>query len=184
MTLQEGTACCHRSKCLLGTFYVPETHKLRYCTSCSRWYHIPCLQRRGTVAELRASTPTPGSEQDWWIVWKAPANVPRTVATQLEMLVSMPIQRGFRPGPPGSHPVLSIERFTVALRRHVMRRSFQPPTSMPDAENMLNTLLRRCLLDNSEATFREASNAIRWIASMPLTQRVIYTCPRHPGHLL
>ena len=164
--------------------YHPETHELRFCTHCQRWYHVSCLEPRDTVANLRALPATTGSKPAWWIVWDAPAAVPRDVGEDLENLVTMPIQRGYRPGPRGAHPLLSAEKFTLALRRCVKDHRYQPPTTTAEAEVFVHNLLKACLFDKGDPAFRESTAYMRWFSRIPFTERVIYKCPQHPSHFL
>ncbi|TFK78434.1 hypothetical protein K466DRAFT_570838 [Polyporus arcularius HHB13444] len=105
----QGVACCSSEHCTSGTFYYPEEQPLRYCTHCERWYHVRCMRQIGTVASIRSLTYAQGSAPPSWIVWKAPASTPSHVASDLEHLVTLPIQRGYLLGPPGAHPLLSFE---------------------------------------------------------------------------
>ena len=182
--LQQGGECCRRRVCVFRTFYHPEAQKMRYCTDCKVWYHIACCQSLDTVANLRGGAATSGSEPAWWVVWKAPANTPRDIANDLENLVSMPLQRGYVQAGADAHPILSIEAFTVALRKLVKPQTFQVPATRALTQAMLHELLKSTLLDQRDSTIRDAAAAVRLIARVPLTERVIYKCPRRSHHTI
>ncbi len=182
--MQQGPACCSTEHCVSGRFYYPEEQPLRYCTHCERWFHIGCMRQVGTVASIRAASYAPGSAPARWIVWKAPTSTPSHVASDLEHLVTLPIQRGYLLGPPGAHPLLSMEMFSIALRQAVRSSRFKAPTTTTEAEVMLQTLLKTTLLENNEPSLREATAAIHWLARIPMGQRPIYECPRRSHHVL
>ncbi len=142
------------------------------------------MRHVGTVASIRAATYAPGSEPPSWIMWRAPANTPPHVANYLESLVTFPIQRGYLAGPPGAHPLFSLEMFSIALRQAVRSPRFQAPATPSEAELMLQNLLKSTLLENNEASLREATAAIHWLARIPMSERAIYQCPRRDHHVL
>ncbi|RDX39906.1 hypothetical protein OH76DRAFT_1490742 [Lentinus brumalis] len=181
---KQGVACCSSERCVSGRLYYPEEQQLRYCTHCPRWYHIRCMRQVGTVASIRAATYAPGSEPPSWIMWRAPANTPPHVANYLESLVTFPIQRGYLAGPPGAHPLFSLEMFSIALRQAVRSPRFQAPATPSEAELMLQNVLKSNLLENHEPSLREATAAIHWLAHIPMNERAIYQCPRRDHHVL
>ena len=166
----------------MNNVYHPESHVLRYCTRCVRWYHIRCLRRRGTVASMRMAAQTNGTP--WWTVWTPPANIPANVAVVLVRLVTLPIQRGHRRGPPGTHPLLSFERFSTTLRRLVQADDAPLPATSAQAEALIQQLLEISVADPNESTLCEAAAAIRWLGRVPLDHRIIYSCPRRETHSL
>ena len=164
--------------------YNPEIDRVRYCATCRRWFHPGCLQRLDSVANLRGSTVLPTTDATWWVLWKASASVPRRAAEILESLVTLPIQRVHLGRPSGAHPLLSNEVFSLALREAVKSPSFQCPATTTEAHQWLNGLLGTALLDQSEISALQGSSFVRWIAEMPLKERVIYRCPHSSRHVL
>ena len=177
-----GTGVCHHSKCKLDNFYHPELHPLRYCTTCSCWYHLKCLKARGTIESIREGPRT--SNTPSWAVWSPPSHIPADIADDLVRLVTLPVQRGYRGGPPETHPLLSFERFTMTLRTLFTDPGFDLPETSESTETMLQQLLKMSVLDFNERTLREAAAAIRWLADVPLNQRLVYFCPHRDSHSL
>ena len=120
----------------------------------------------------------------WWTVWTAPARIPDDIADGLVRLITLPIQRGYRGGPPGTHPLLSFERFIDMLRRLFLVDRVPLPSTPQEAEHMLQQLLKLTVADPNERTLSEAAAAIRWLADVPLNERIIYFCPRREVHFL
>lgn len=165
-------------------YYFPEADTLRYCVRCARWFHIGCLQRIDTVANLRAPTAPSLADSAWWIVWTAPAGTPRSISVDLERLVTLPIQRGVSTRPAGAHPLISNEVFSLALRDAVRSNNFLAAISTGGATQWLNAVMRDGLLDQSDLAVLEASAVVRRLTEIPLNDRVIYQCPIRSHHLL
>lgn len=164
--------------------YNPEVDRVRYCTGCRRWFHLGCLQPLDTVANLRQSAALQITDATWWVLWKARANIPKRAADDLESLVTLPIQRVQLGRPSGAHPLLSNEVFSLALRDAVKSPSFQCPSTTNEAHQWLNGLLRTALLDHSEMSILQGSAIVRWLASIPLKDRIIMRCPHSSRHVL
>ena len=155
---------------------------MRYCTQCAQWYHLACLRLRATVEDIRLQRRT--VETPWWIVWSPPAGIPHLIGEDLVRLITLSIQRGYRVAAVNIHPVLSFESFTFTLRNLFQNHAFRLPVTAEEVTCVIQTILKRTLLDASDASLRDATVIIRALAEVPLNQRNIYFCPRNDSHYL
>ena len=173
---------CHKDLCTVQNVYHPESHAMRYCTRCARWYHICCLRPRGTIASIRMDPET--EHTPWWTVWTPPPGIPSDIADLLVRLVTMPMQCGHQDLGGGIHPLLSFEKFTDTLRCMFEERDIVLPATPGDSEHLMRRLLEMSVAGLNEHALSEADAAIRWLADQPLDQRIIYFCPRREVHFL